>query len=169
MRRCCSGIGGYWEILVLPGMVFIALSLYGAYATDTTVISYTGKTEPYGPGNVDRTEQPSYTVESSSDADLEDVYTTKQPESGPELLVEFGDENSTFIESTSPPDHAVSKATLQASPETRTFSRTFDMPLCTCDITPGVCDLNCCCDITDCDLTDGPESVFTHCTPGSKR
>lgn len=169
MRRCCSGIGGYWGILVLPGMVFIALSLYGAYATDTTIINYTGKTEPYGPGNVDRTEQPSYTVESSSDADLEDVYTTKQPESGPELVVEFGDENSTFIESTSPPDHAVSKATLEASPETRTFSRTFDMPLCTCDITPGVCDLNCCCDITDCDLTDGPESVFTHCTPGSKR
>ncbi|XP_041095431.1 tectonic-3-like [Polyodon spathula] len=167
MPHCCSCIGRYWEMLVFTGMVLLALSLDGASATDSTAISYTGSTEPYGPGNMGRTEQPASTVQSASDAGLEDV--SKQPESGPEVLMEFGDESPTSSESTPSPDKAVSKATPETSPGTRTFSRAYDMPLCTCDITPGVCDLNCCCDITDCDLTDGPESVFTHCTPGSKR
>ncbi|KAM4632126.1 tectonic-3 [Discoglossus pictus] len=39
--------------------------------------------------------------------------------------------------------------------------------ICSCDLSPGECDLNCCCD-TDCALSD-PTSVFSFCLPGSTK
>ncbi|XP_059114288.1 tectonic-3 [Peromyscus eremicus] len=41
------------------------------------------------------------------------------------------------------------------------------LPICVCDLTPGTCDLNCCCD-KDCDLLH-PRTVFSFCLPGSVR
>ncbi|XP_069494501.1 tectonic-3 [Ambystoma mexicanum] len=41
------------------------------------------------------------------------------------------------------------------------------LPHCTCDLAPGACDLNCCCDPA-CGLQD-PLAVFSHCLPGSTR
>ncbi|XP_053550960.1 tectonic-3 [Bombina bombina] len=39
--------------------------------------------------------------------------------------------------------------------------------ICSCDLSPGNCDLNCCCD-PDCNLND-PTSVFSFCLPGSTK
>ncbi|KAM5151735.1 tectonic-3 [Mantella aurantiaca] len=39
--------------------------------------------------------------------------------------------------------------------------------ICSCDLSPGNCDLNCCCD-PDCSPSD-PASVFTSCLPGSTK
>ncbi|XP_069877402.1 tectonic-3-like isoform X2 [Dipodomys merriami] len=41
------------------------------------------------------------------------------------------------------------------------------LPICVCDLTPGTCDLNCCCD-RDCYLPH-PRTVFSFCLPGSVR
>nr|XP_004669926.2 tectonic-3 isoform X2 [Jaculus jaculus] len=41
------------------------------------------------------------------------------------------------------------------------------VPICVCDLTPGACDLNCCCD-KDCNLLY-PMTVFSFCLPGSVR
>ncbi|CAK6436248.1 unnamed protein product [Pipistrellus nathusii] len=41
------------------------------------------------------------------------------------------------------------------------------LPICVCDLTPGTCDINCCCD-RDCSLLQ-PRSVFSFCLPGSVR
>ncbi|XP_036294567.1 tectonic-3 isoform X2 [Pipistrellus kuhlii] len=41
------------------------------------------------------------------------------------------------------------------------------LPICVCDLTPGTCDINCCCD-RDCSLLH-PRSVFSFCLPGSVR
>ncbi|KAM5140010.1 tectonic-3 [Callospermophilus lateralis] len=50
-------------------------------------------------------------------------------------------------------------------------NRTMDLfpvlPICICDLTPGACDLNCCCD-RDCYLLH-PRTVFSFCLPGSVR
>ncbi|KAM3916076.1 tectonic-3 [Leptodactylus fuscus] len=39
--------------------------------------------------------------------------------------------------------------------------------ICTCDLTPGSCDINCCCD-PDCSSGD-PTNVFSFCLPGSTK
>ncbi|XP_075686911.1 tectonic-3 [Rhinoderma darwinii] len=39
--------------------------------------------------------------------------------------------------------------------------------ICTCDLSPGSCDINCCCD-TDCSTSD-PTNVFSFCLPGSTK
>ncbi|KAM8960349.1 tectonic-3 [Pelodytes ibericus] len=39
--------------------------------------------------------------------------------------------------------------------------------ICTCDLSPGVCDINCCCD-PDCSSA-APTSVFSSCLPGSTK
>uniref|UniRef100_A0A8C6FYD9 Tectonic family member 3 n=1 Tax=Moschus moschiferus TaxID=68415 RepID=A0A8C6FYD9_MOSMO len=41
------------------------------------------------------------------------------------------------------------------------------LPICVCDLTPGACDINCCCD-SDCCLLH-PRTVFSFCLPGSVR
>ncbi|XP_006880272.1 PREDICTED: tectonic-3-like [Elephantulus edwardii] len=41
------------------------------------------------------------------------------------------------------------------------------LPICVCDLTPGTCDINCCCD-RDCYLPH-PSTVFSFCLPGSVR
>ncbi|XP_029788148.1 tectonic-3 isoform X3 [Suricata suricatta] len=41
------------------------------------------------------------------------------------------------------------------------------LPVCVCDLTPGTCDINCCCD-RDCYLLH-PRTVFSFCLPGSMR
>uniref|UniRef100_A0A8C6ZXT0 Tectonic family member 3 n=1 Tax=Neovison vison TaxID=452646 RepID=A0A8C6ZXT0_NEOVI len=41
------------------------------------------------------------------------------------------------------------------------------LPICVCDLTPGTCDINCCCD-KDCYLLH-PRTVFSFCLPGSVR
>ncbi|XP_059516897.1 tectonic-3 isoform X2 [Myotis daubentonii] len=41
------------------------------------------------------------------------------------------------------------------------------LPICVCDLTPGTCDINCCCD-RDCSLPH-PRTVFSFCLPGSVR
>uniref|UniRef100_G1MBX1 Tectonic family member 3 n=1 Tax=Ailuropoda melanoleuca TaxID=9646 RepID=G1MBX1_AILME len=41
------------------------------------------------------------------------------------------------------------------------------LPICVCDLTPGTCDVNCCCD-KDCYLPH-PRTVFSFCLPGSVR
>ncbi|XP_062070747.1 tectonic-3 [Lepus europaeus] len=41
------------------------------------------------------------------------------------------------------------------------------LPVCVCDLTPGTCDVNCCCD-RDCYLLH-PRTVFAFCLPGSVR
>ncbi|XP_023610657.1 tectonic-3 isoform X2 [Myotis lucifugus] len=41
------------------------------------------------------------------------------------------------------------------------------LPICVCDLTPGTCDINCCCD-RDCSLLH-PRTVFSFCLPGSVR
>nr|XP_010587393.1 tectonic-3 [Loxodonta africana] len=50
-------------------------------------------------------------------------------------------------------------------------NRTMDLfpvlPVCVCDLTPGACDINCCCD-RDCYLLH-PRTVFSFCLPGSVR
>ncbi|XP_004681088.1 PREDICTED: tectonic-3 [Condylura cristata] len=50
-------------------------------------------------------------------------------------------------------------------------NRTVDLfpglPICVCDLTPGTCDINCCCD-RDCYLLH-PKTVFSFCLPGSVR
>ncbi|XP_069838300.1 tectonic-3 isoform X2 [Dendropsophus ebraccatus] len=42
-----------------------------------------------------------------------------------------------------------------------------DVTICTCDLSPGSCDINCCCD-PDCSSTD-PTNVFSFCLPGSTK
>ncbi|KAM6186151.1 tectonic-3 [Rhynchocyon petersi] len=41
------------------------------------------------------------------------------------------------------------------------------LPICVCDLIPGACDINCCCD-RDCYLPH-PSTVFSFCLPGSVR
>ncbi|XP_038190702.1 tectonic-3 isoform X1 [Arvicola amphibius] len=52
-------------------------------------------------------------------------------------------------------------------PENATTDSFPALPICICDLTPGTCDLNCCCD-KDCDLLH-PRTVFSFCLPGSVR
>ncbi|XP_051002485.1 tectonic-3 [Acomys russatus] len=52
-------------------------------------------------------------------------------------------------------------------PENGTTDPFSALPICVCDLTPGTCDLNCCCD-KDCDLLH-PRTVFSFCLPGSVR
>ncbi|KAH0504480.1 Tectonic-3 [Microtus ochrogaster] len=52
-------------------------------------------------------------------------------------------------------------------PENATSDSFPALPICICDLTPGTCDLNCCCD-KDCDLLH-PRTVFSFCLPGSVR
>ncbi|XP_020739118.2 tectonic-3 isoform X2 [Odocoileus virginianus] len=51
--------------------------------------------------------------------------------------------------------------------ENKTVSLFPVLPICVCDLTPGACDINCCCD-GDCYLLH-PRTVFSFCLPGSVR
>ncbi|XP_039620675.1 tectonic-3-like isoform X1 [Polypterus senegalus] len=50
----------------------------------------------------------------------------------------------------------------------RATTSTYNLAVCPCDLTTGVCDINCCCDLSDCGLSN-PEGVFSSCSAGSKR
>ncbi|KAG8523492.1 Tectonic-3, partial [Galemys pyrenaicus] len=52
-------------------------------------------------------------------------------------------------------------------PGNRTVDLLSALPICVCDLTPGACDINCCCD-RDCYLLH-PRTVFSFCLPGSVR
>nr|XP_020739117.1 tectonic-3 isoform X1 [Odocoileus virginianus texanus] len=54
-----------------------------------------------------------------------------------------------------------------STPENKTVSLFPVLPICVCDLTPGACDINCCCD-GDCYLLH-PRTVFSFCLPGSVR
>ncbi|XP_053518422.1 tectonic-3 isoform X1 [Artibeus jamaicensis] len=54
-----------------------------------------------------------------------------------------------------------------STPENRTMDLFPALPICICDLTPGTCDINCCCD-RDCYLIH-PRTVFSFCLPGSVR
>ncbi|KAM7073087.1 tectonic-3 [Molossus nigricans] len=54
-----------------------------------------------------------------------------------------------------------------SAPGNRTMDLFPVLPICVCDLTPGTCDLNCCCD-RDCYLLH-PRRVFSFCLPGSVR
>ncbi|XP_054437254.1 tectonic-3 [Pteronotus mesoamericanus] len=54
-----------------------------------------------------------------------------------------------------------------SEPENRTMDLFPVLPICICDLTPGTCDINCCCD-RDCYLIH-PRTVFSFCLPGSVR
>ncbi|XP_011385381.1 tectonic-3-like [Pteropus vampyrus] len=54
-----------------------------------------------------------------------------------------------------------------SAPGNRTVDLFPVLPICVCDLTPGACDINCCCD-RDCFLLH-PRTVFSFCLPGSVR
>ncbi|XP_014938496.2 tectonic-3 isoform X4 [Acinonyx jubatus] len=54
-----------------------------------------------------------------------------------------------------------------SAPENGTVDPFPALPVCVCDLTPGTCDINCCCD-RDCYLLH-PRTVFSFCLPGSVR
>ncbi|XP_039727600.1 tectonic-3 isoform X1 [Pteropus medius] len=54
-----------------------------------------------------------------------------------------------------------------SAPGNRTVDLFPVLPICVCDLTPGACDINCCCD-KDCYLLH-PRTVFSFCLPGSVR
>ncbi|XP_049646840.1 tectonic-3 [Suncus etruscus] len=54
-----------------------------------------------------------------------------------------------------------------AAPGNETLELSPALSVCICDLTPGTCDINCCCD-PDCDLRH-PLAVFSFCLPGSVR
>nr|KAF6425866.1 tectonic family member 3 [Molossus molossus] len=54
-----------------------------------------------------------------------------------------------------------------SAPGNRTMDLFPVLPICVCDLTPGTCDINCCCD-RDCYLLH-PRRVFSFCLPGSVR
>ncbi|XP_066211507.1 tectonic-3 [Saccopteryx leptura] len=54
-----------------------------------------------------------------------------------------------------------------SAPGNRTLDLFPVLPICVCDLTPGTCDINCCCD-RDCYLLH-PRTVFSFCLPGSVR
>uniref|UniRef100_A0A8C9CHS1 Tectonic family member 3 n=1 Tax=Phocoena sinus TaxID=42100 RepID=A0A8C9CHS1_PHOSS len=54
-----------------------------------------------------------------------------------------------------------------SAPGNRTVDLFPVLPICVCDLTPGACDMNCCCD-RDCYLLH-PRTVFSFCLPGSVR
>ncbi|KAM9702887.1 tectonic-3 isoform 3-T3 [Dama dama] len=54
-----------------------------------------------------------------------------------------------------------------STPGNKTVNLFPDLPICVCDLTPGACDINCCCD-SDCYLLH-PRTVFSFCLPGSVR
>ncbi|XP_040341919.1 tectonic-3 isoform X1 [Herpailurus yagouaroundi] len=54
-----------------------------------------------------------------------------------------------------------------SAPENGTVDLFPALPVCVCDLTPGTCDINCCCD-RDCYLLH-PRTVFSFCLPGSVR
>nr|XP_012622429.1 tectonic-3 isoform X2 [Microcebus murinus] len=54
-----------------------------------------------------------------------------------------------------------------SAPRNRTVEVFPVLPVCICDLTPGTCDINCCCD-RDCYLLH-PRTVFSFCLPGSLR
>ncbi|KAL4698633.1 hypothetical protein H8959_011290 [Pygathrix nigripes] len=54
-----------------------------------------------------------------------------------------------------------------SAPGNRTVDLFPVLPICVCDLTPGACDINCCCD-RDCYLLH-PRTVFSFCLPGSVR
>ncbi|KAL2769526.1 tectonic-3 isoform b precursor [Daubentonia madagascariensis] len=54
-----------------------------------------------------------------------------------------------------------------SAPRNRTVDLFPVLPICVCDLTPGACDINCCCD-RDCYLLH-PRTVFSFCLPGSVR
>ncbi|KAM9197076.1 tectonic-3 isoform 2-T2 [Dugong dugon] len=58
-------------------------------------------------------------------------------------------------------------AVTPSAPENRTMDLFPVLPICVCDLTPGACDINCCCD-SDCYLLH-PKTVFSFCLPGSVR
>ncbi|XP_020030635.1 tectonic-3 isoform X2 [Castor canadensis] len=54
-----------------------------------------------------------------------------------------------------------------SAPGNKTMNLFPVLPICICDLTPGACDINCCCD-RDCYLLH-PRTVFSFCFPGSVR
>ncbi|XP_036906764.1 tectonic-3 isoform X2 [Sturnira hondurensis] len=54
-----------------------------------------------------------------------------------------------------------------STPENGTMDLFPALPICVCDLTPGTCDINCCCD-RDCYLIH-PRTVFSFCLLGSVR
>ncbi|XP_055110343.1 tectonic-3 isoform X4 [Symphalangus syndactylus] len=54
-----------------------------------------------------------------------------------------------------------------SAPGNRTVDVFPVLPICVCDLIPGACDINCCCD-RDCYLLH-PRTVFSFCLPGSVR
>lgn len=72
------------------------------------------------------------------------------------------------VPTTAPPDLSESPTPWTLSmPENATTDPFPALSICVCDLTPGTCDLNCCCD-KDCDLLH-PRTVFSFCLPGSVR
>ncbi|XP_042636758.1 tectonic-3 [Orycteropus afer afer] len=58
-------------------------------------------------------------------------------------------------------------AVIPSAPDNKTVDLLPVLPICVCDLTPGTCDINCCCD-KDCYLLH-PRTVFSFCLPGSVR
>ncbi|KAG7492252.1 hypothetical protein MATL_G00011740 [Megalops atlanticus] len=75
----------------------------------------------------------------------------------------------TTIYATTDTDRILTDATTEtnviptdASTETAFIPAIANIPGCTCDVTPGLCDIGCCCDTSDCDMND-LGSVFSGC------
>uniref|UniRef100_A0A8C8UQM3 Tectonic family member 3 n=1 Tax=Peromyscus maniculatus bairdii TaxID=230844 RepID=A0A8C8UQM3_PERMB len=71
------------------------------------------------------------------------------------------------VATAAPPDSEGPTPGTPSMPENVTTDPFPALPICVCDLTPGTCDLNCCCD-KDCDLLH-PRTVFSFCLPGSVR
>lgn len=107
-----------------------------------------------------------------------------QPSFSPSRLVPTAPDPGPGSEGGTPPYPSTGTASARAEPELSSASPTVStssapepgdntvdlapaLPICICDLTPGTCDINCCCD-RDCDLPR-PLSVFAFCLPGSVR
>ncbi|KAM5271808.1 tectonic-3 [Ctenodactylus gundi] len=92
------------------------------------------------------------------------------PSSVPKTVTQGGTPQPLSVGSAAP--QGVSEiATAGPTPVTPSAPQTADvfpvLPICACDLTPGTCDLNCCCD-RDCYILH-PRTVFSFCLPGSVR
>nr|XP_056706037.1 tectonic-3 [Euleptes europaea] len=84
---------------------------------------------------------------------------------------ERGKGNDTLYSEEEPTNGTGPSGTPEVRREERAGSRTGPLSVCPCDLHPGFCDLNCCCDSrcgSECSV-EGSECPFSFCLPGSTR
>ncbi|XP_066577855.1 tectonic-3 isoform X1 [Amia ocellicauda] len=158
--RCCWGLS-VWCV----GALLLALAASQAVMPRSVQLSEqttASATDPISAATDAVVTSPLATDPVTAGPAATDVGATHTATTGPADPVSTATD-TTHTGTTGPTDSVTTAtdSTVPRAGETNPTSSTA-ASVCSCDVTPGLCDIGCCCDLTDCGLTD-PRSVFTTC------